>query len=336
VATNQFEVFGVDVRDYGHLWLAAWRDLLFGDDSPIRRALDSQVRLKQADGSAETYQAGAKVSGSHPSHEALAIPDDLVLSRTLTLPAIAEADLEPALQLEIAACSPFASDDTVAGWRVARGADLSSLTVELVIASRSAVMTFLGEHFNVHNPGAAEVWGKSGGYWVCIRGFGEAVREGHYFRRLLRTGGLLAAAMGLILALAGLSVLLSGRELSNLELQREEALRAAGDAIALRDDLAATNVVIGELNKLNRQYPNPQAEILRLTDLLPDTAYVTQYTQEGRKIRVRGRGTEAAALQQALTEEKAFKSVTAPQAISRVGTTGLEQFFLDIELKLRQ
>ena len=142
--------------------------------------------------------------------------------------------------------------------------------------------------------------------------------------------------MGLILALAGLSVVLSGRELSNLELQREEALRAAGDAIALRDDLAATNVVIGELNKLNRQYPNPQAEILRLTDLLPDTAYVTQYTQEGRKIRVRGRGTEAAALQQALTEEKAFKSVTAPQAISRVGTTGLEQFFLDIELKLRQ
>ena len=125
-----------------------------------------------------------------------------------------------------------------------------------------------------------------------------------------------------------------GRELSNLELRRGSA-QEAGNAIALRDDLAATNVDIGELNKLRRQYPNPQAEILRLTELLPDSAYITQYTQDGRKIRVRGRGTEAAALQQSLTEQRAFKSVTAPQAISRVGTTGLEQFFLDIELKPR-
>ena len=152
MATNQFEVFGVDVRDYGHLWLAAWRDLLFGDDSPVRGALDSQVRLRQADGSVETYQAGNQITGSHPSHEALAIPERLVLSRTMTLPAIAEADLEPALQLEIAACSPFAADDTVAGWRVTRGADLTTLTVELVIASRSAVMGFLGEQFNMVNP----------------------------------------------------------------------------------------------------------------------------------------------------------------------------------------
>ena len=35
MATNQFEVFGADMRDVGRLWLAAWRDALFGDDSPI-------------------------------------------------------------------------------------------------------------------------------------------------------------------------------------------------------------------------------------------------------------------------------------------------------------
>lgn len=336
MATNQFEVFGVDVRDYGQLWLAAWRDLLFGDDSPIRGALDSQVTLRHADGSSVTYQAGKEVAGARATHEALAIPEDLVLSRTLTLPSIAEADLEPALQLEIAACSPFALDDTAAGWRVTRGGDLATLTVELVIASRSAVMGFLGEHFNVVSPGAAEVWAKVGDHWVCVRGFGEAGRERHYLRRLVRTGGLVLASFALILCLAGLSVLLSERELAKLELLREEALREAGDAIALRDELAATNTVIGELNKLSRQHPNPQMEFLRLTELLPDSAYITQYTQDGRKIRVRGRGTEAASLQQALTQQTAFKSVTAPQAISRVGSTGLEQFFLDIELKPRR
>lgn len=335
-STNQFEVFGVDVRDYGHLWLASWRDLLFGDDSPVRTALDSQVRLRHSDGTSVTYQAGVPVAETQAVHEALAIPEELVLSRSLTLPSIAEADLEAALQLEVSACSPFAPDDTAAGWRVSRGDDLATLTVDLVIASRSAVMGFLGEHFNVLTPGAAEVWAKSGDHWVCIRGFGESRRERHYLQRVIRTGALILGGFLLILALAGVSVLFSERQLANAEMLRDQALQEAKNAIALRDQLAETNTVITELNKLGRQYPNPQTEILRLTELLPDSAFLTQYTQEGREIRVRGRGTEAASLQQALTQQAAFKSVTAPQAISRVGTTGLEQFFLDIELKPRR
>ena len=107
----------------------------------------------------------------------------------------------------------------------------------------------------------------------------------------------------------------------------------ARTAITLRDDLAATNLTITELNKLSLKFPNPQPELLRLTRLLPDSAYITQYTQEGRSIRLRGRGSAAASLQQAMTEESAFEQVTSPQAISRVGNTGLEQFFLDIKLK---
>ena len=143
MAVNQFEVFGVDVRDYGQLWVAAWRDFLFGDDSPVRAALDSQVKLKFADGVTATYQAGREVSGDHVESEVLAVPDELVLSRVLTLPSIAEADLEAALHLEIAACSPFSSDDTAAGWRVTREGEESNLRVDLVIASRSAVVGFL-------------------------------------------------------------------------------------------------------------------------------------------------------------------------------------------------
>ena len=87
--------------------MAAWRDALFGDDSPIRKLLDSEVTLRRSDGESTTYQAGRESTGGTAEHEALAIPEHLVLSRSLTLPSIAEADLEAALQLEIAACSPF-------------------------------------------------------------------------------------------------------------------------------------------------------------------------------------------------------------------------------------
>jgi len=333
MATNQFEVFGVDVRDYGHLWLAAWRDLLFGDDSPVRSALDSQVTLRHANGDTENYQAGRRLEGKPVAAEALALPEELVLTRTLNLPAIAEADLEAALQLEVAACAPFAPDDTAAGWRIGRSADADTLTVDLAIVSRSGAMGFLGEHFAVHDPKQAEVWAQSGGRWIRLRGFGEQQREAGYRNRLLRVGALMAGAMALLLTLAWLAALLSAQELAKLEILQEEARQEARSAMALRSQLATTNTAISELNKLSRQLPNPQREIARLTALLPDSAFITQYTQNGRKIRLRGRGTEAASLQQSLTAEKAFKSVTAPQAISRVGSTGLEQFFLDIELK---
>ena len=331
---NQFEVFGVDVRDYGQLWLVAWRDFLFGDDSPIRNAFDSQVTLRHSDGTSACYQASRKVESGSAVSEAYAIPDELVLSRSLSLPTIAEADLEAALHLEIAACSPFSVDDTASGWRISRGEDRRTLTVDLVIASRSAVMGFLGEHFGMTDPSAPEVWADTGTHWVRLRGFGEMTREADYRRRIIRSGFLLTLCFGVFLLMAGLSVIIAGRELAALEALRDKASLEARSAIASRDQLAATNAAIAELNKLSVLLPNPQPEIHRLTQLLPDSAYVTQFTQEGRSIRLRGRGTDAASLQQAMTEEPAFQQVTAPQAISRVGNTGLEQFFLDIQLKV--
>ena len=111
----------------------------------------------------------------------------------------------------------------------------------------------------------------------------------------------------------------------------------ARSAIASRDQLAATNAAIAELNKLSVLLPNPQPEIHRLTlFLLPDSAYVnTVHSRGGAQFDCVGAaGTDAASLQQAMTEEPAFQQVTAPQAISRVGNTGLEQFFLDIQLKV--
>ena len=289
---NQFEVFGVDVRDYGQLWLLAWRDFLFGDDSPVRSAMDSQVILRHSDGTSACYQASTRVAGGSASSQAYAIPEDLVLTRSLSLPSIAEADLEAALHLEIAACSPFSADDTASGWRITRGADKRVLTVDLVIASRTAVMGFLGEHFTVTDPSEPEVWAEAGSHWVRLRGFGEEPREADYRRRIIRSGVLLTLCFGVFLLMAGLSVIMSGRELTALEALRDEATLEARSAIASRDQLAATNAAIVELNKLSLLLPNPQPEIHRLTLLLPDSAYVTQFTQEGRSIRLRGRGTD--------------------------------------------
>ena len=207
------------------------------------------------------------------------------------------------------------------------------MSVALVVVSRTATMRFLEVEHNIFEPSEAEIWAPCGDEWVVVRGFGEAAREQEYQKRLMLAGGLVVASMVLILLLSSVSTLLMSSELAKLEEMQVETREQAANAMRLRDRLGEVNTTITELNKLSRELPSPLLEIARLTELLPDSSHVVQYTQNGQKIRLRGRSTDAASLQQALTEEPAFRSVTSPQAISRVGSTDVEQFFLDLELK---
>ncbi|EED36435.1 hypothetical protein NOR51B_2386 [Luminiphilus syltensis NOR5-1B] len=330
MATNQFMLFGHDVRDYGRLWLAAWQDLLFGDDSPIRRYLDGRVTL-ETDAGEETWQAGRKVDVEAVPQRAIPLPDSLILHRTLSLPSSAIADIASAVALEVSASSPFAVDDTAYGWRASQD-EQGTLCVDLVIVSRGAVMSFLSHTRDIHDPSVREIWAPVADSWVVVAGFGEDQREIAYRARLVKSGLMLLAAALLIVAIVAISAVFSGWKLSRLEAAQTETLQEARAAMELRDRLAETNAVVSQLNALVGAFPNPHGELLRLTEHVPDTAYISQFTQNGREIRLRGRGADGAALMQSLIELPAYASVTAPQAIRSMGNTGVEQFYLDIEL----
>ena len=55
-ADQKWELFGYDTRQVYKHWIAAWRDLLLGYDSPVRRRLDDVVSLRTENGTA-CYQA---------------------------------------------------------------------------------------------------------------------------------------------------------------------------------------------------------------------------------------------------------------------------------------
>ena len=71
---------------------------------------------------------------------------------------------------------------------------------------------------------------------------------------------------------------------------------------------------------------------VQLTSLLDDDAFLQEFKINGNKIRLRGRAKDAAQLMQRLTDEKNYANVSAPQAITRLGNSGMEQFFLDLEI----
>ncbi|KGE04741.1 PilN domain-containing protein [Pseudohaliea rubra] len=331
---QQWYLFGYDMRQLGRHWLAAWRDLFLGLDSPVRRHLD-EVVLVEREGAVRAYQSGEPLPERAAASSActgVCLPDELVLHKRLSLPQAVESDLQTALAIEVAANSPFAADDTAWGWRLAARSE-QTIAVDLAIVARSAVMSFLGREHNSREATSQEIWAAVPGAMAVINGFGEGRREALYRRRLGRVGMMLGACLLLVLALAGVYAGGKQFELARVSALATERSRAAGDVTALREAIADANRQILAARELIARYPNPHEELARLTRLLDDDAWVAHFSANGPDLRIRGRAGDAAAVMQTLSAEKAYSEVTAPQAISRVGNSEVEQFYLDIRLE---
>ena len=330
---QNWEVFGYDTRQLGSHWLAAWRDLLWADDSPVRQRLDEVVELR-SETESRLFQAGEPCGAATAECEAVLLPDDLVLSRKLRLPLSAEAFLDSALQLEVGANSPFEAADTAFGWRLLRRGE-SQLEILLVIVSISTVMTYLGRQYDSHDAHAQEVWADLDGAIVVVHGFGEKQREDKYRRRLLRSVlGVCVCAL-LIFCIVALGAGTKRVELAQIKTLAAGVEREAEEASRMRASLALANETVAAVNEIVATYPNPHVEIARLTALLDDGTSISQFSMNGPNIRLRGRATNAASVMQLLTDEAAYREVTAPQAIVKVAGTGLEQFSLNIALRKR-
>ena len=96
-SSQNWELFGYDMRNLGRHFVAAWRDFLWAYDSPVRNRLDEAVRLRTPQGSS-LYHAGRPSTASAARCQAVLLPDELTLSRVLTLPLEVESELEDANQ----------------------------------------------------------------------------------------------------------------------------------------------------------------------------------------------------------------------------------------------
>ncbi len=330
---DQWLLFGFDVRRVGHYWKHAWAQFLWGDRSPVRARLDEVVLLHSEDG-AQCYHVGQQVPQVATECEAILLPDNLVLFKSLRIPRAAEDELDAVMGLEVDSNSPFPRNDTVAGW-LRQSRDERSVDVQLAIASRSAVMRYLARQFDIHDLDHSEVWALQGEQPVVLRGFGERRRLERYKRRLQHIAAFGAAALALCLVMIAVSVgskFIEMRQFQQLSAQVTEDTRGAARDRAL---LAAASQTIAGVDAVSCQYPNPHYELARLTRLLGDEVYISRFSMRGDKLSLRARaaGGTAADVMDKLTSVPAFAAVSADQG----GITGLpdgsEQFYVDIWLK---
>lgn len=326
---NQWMLFGFDMRHIGQHWLAAWRDILFSPDSPVRQRLDEPVVLVAGERE-QLYQGGAPVeaAGTASCH-ALLLPDELVLLRRLQIPVAAQAEIDGVLAMETAASSPFTAADTVSGWQVATR-DEQQLTVVMAVASHSAIRAWAAEQGTSLED--VELWAADGDAMVVLGGFGEVHREQAYRKRLWRSAGLAAAFLATLLLGAGVFALHQGRSLDRLAAAQAQIQRDAQEVAAMRTVLVEANETIAAANVEAVGYPNPHREIARLTQLLGNDEFVSHFSMRGPQLTIRGRAVDAAQVMQTLAQEPAYDAVTAPVAITALGDSGLEQFNLQIEM----
>ena len=331
VSDQNLRVLGFDVRNLGKLWLDAWRELLFAWDSPVRRLLDEIVCLRSLEGE-WFYQSGEPCTATGAQYTAYLLPDEIVLSKTLELPAAVEVDLAAALALEVDAYSPFAADDTRYGWRIVRR-DTAVIEVVLAIVSRSAAAACLGREFDAEDTVHQEIWARAGDEKITLNGFGEAAREGSYRKRLWRIGLMLLGAALLMLVITAVNSGFKGFALQEVRSMAAAAERDSAEAARIRAQLVRNNELVGAVAAIARDYPNPHLEIARLTQLLDDGESVDNFSMDGLAVGLRGRAPDAASVMQRLTQQDNYAEVTAPRAFARVKGAGVEQFYLDIQLR---
>ena len=332
--SQSWNLFGYDLRRVPHYFRAGWRDFLWGSESPVLGAFDEVVEVHQETGEALYYQAGSPVEAPVASGTVVAravlLPDRLVLAKTLRVPEAAEADLESVVLLEVSSSSPFPGADTCYGWAIGKRRE-KDLDVQLVITSRSAVMSFIAALMDCHDVTAYEVWARAEGRMVLLSGFGEAGRQQRNQRRLTRMALILAYCLALVMALFACSAGAKYLELQKVQAIQAQADQRASDAVELRTGLASAKAYIATVNDLLAEYPDPHSELNTLAAILGDDTWITAVDIKGTQIKIEGESRDAAAVMQQLLDDPAYARVVAPVAIKKV-SSGMEHFVLNLTL----
>lgn len=328
-----WNLFGFDVRRVGHYFRSGWRDFLWGGTSPVLAAVDEIVRVHMEDGDKTYFRAGRQVPT--PAYqdqvvaEAVAVPDHLLLAKTLRVPAAAEADIDAVIALEVRASSPFPGEDTCFGWTLLRR-DETELAVQLVISSQSAVMAYVGERFDCHDIHVYEIWAFADDAVVPLTGFGEGARHQRNRQRMVRAGMTAAYCMVATVVIFALAAGMKYVELQRVQAMQADATLAAKEAVQARSELVAAREIVKAANQLRQDYPSPYTELKRLTGLLGDDTWLSGFEMRGTEVRIQGETEDASAVMQNLLDQPAYATVIAPNATSKV-RSGMERFVLEIE-----
>ncbi len=328
-----------DTRFLGVDFHALWRDVCeawagLQDVPPFAWFTpEASVRLFQADGGESLWRGGVRVSNGvkvgSVDFNALELPDELVLRRTMTMPAMSESDIASAASLQARAISPFVEHDLIWGYCALPQPEGHS-QVELVLASSRQVAQFLQEQAGRFGDCVPEVWATTvhQGLPIVLAGYGEGAREAKGLRGRRFRYGLLVLAL----------VFGGGIAITPTLQLRARAIEAVGayDSVVLRTPtlvkerelLMQSAEKLGVLSELLAGRIEPLRVLDRLTKILPDDTALQAFTLKGQKVTLNGLTSNASSVMQILGEQSGVRDVRAPNPATRVGGVNSKENFV--------
>ncbi len=325
----------LDAAALGALLLQPWREL---PRLPAFAWLAPQpaVRLLQADG-AQSLWVGERRRVAADARELLAAPftavelpaDQVLESRVMLPPAMAAADRDDALALQVRLASPFDPADLVWG---AREGQTPGEWVAL-LASRRAVQGRLETvAAELGRGGAPEVWAFDGqNLPVVLRGFGEAARQRRSGRGRGLALALLLLALLLLLAAAVTPVLQLRLKAQQAERAEAELQQRLAPVLAQREALAKAQAQLEALRELMAERVDPLSVLDLVTQAVPDDSWLQRLQVQGARVTLSGQTPNAAALMNRLSSQPQVREVRAPAPATRA-LGGRENFTIEFSL----
>lgn len=260
------------------------------------------------------------------------LPASQVLRRRVELPLVQERQLLPAVELQVDRLTPFKADAVRLGVKLAsRDAVEGKVTADCAFAPRAGIDA-LDERLRRLGLGAErfDVAGEGGvpqGFSLSVPGEGQAQRQPVWTKLVLVAGALLAWYVAGLMWDAAREQDIQAWEARVAEI-RPQAMRS----VALRQKLDG---MVEPLEVARRHVPDEVLSVLQeLTQLLPDTARLTEFEAKGDTIRIAGVAQEAASLIPLLEKSARFRDVRFLSQVMRQEETKKDRF--EIALKLER
>jgi general secretion pathway protein L len=323
-------LFGLDLGAFANGLRQGWAGVLRWSLLAWLTPADP-IEVHRPDGSRQRYVGVSErpaQAGADAEFHALLLPQDLVLSRQLTLPHLTDAEIEAALRLELQADSPFPEARLDWGWRI-DAVDEPGLKITFAFAASDHVNAYVAAHRS-GLPDHFELWADAGGP-VVLRGRGEAPRLARARSRCRR---MLLWPL-LIVALLGALVLVPYGQLRHRTIDAQRQLEQIQNASASYLDARAALVQADSRIAAVVAWRDGKADMLyvlhKLTTLLPDSAHLSRLDIEDRKVRITGNAADAAGLMETLRADAGVAELRALNPIVR-GRDGRDAFYLEFVL----
>ncbi len=327
--------FGLDLHTLWPEIRRSWQEL---HRAPALAWLtpDLPVRVLHADGHEATWLGGklADREQKQPApFDAIELSEDILLRRALRVPAMSQAQIAQAVEVDLRSVSPFAAADMVWGYGV-QPAQTGGVDVNVVLVSRKQAEQYIGtQQHRLAANAAPEVWAFTpDNVPILLEGWGEARRVQHGAKRRRIGYGLLVCVLCLAAAIA-------------ITPTMQLRLRAIQAAYAYDAVQARTAALLGQREAFVRSID--ELEILRstltervdslllmeaMTQTLPDDTSLQSLQVQGLKVTINGLTANSATLMQLLGNKKGFKNIRAPSAANRSPGAIAENFIIEFEL----